>query len=205
MRGKKVFYLTIVLGLPLSLGIAILCYWYVTAVLEKNTLLPSYGTVPPFALTRENEEPFNEQNFKRKVSIVDFIFTECAGTCPMMSTKLSDMQDDILSNEQIQFVSISVDPETDTPQVLSEYGKQFHARPGRWIFATGQKSVIYDLSRNGFHLGLEEQGDDAVIHSEKFILVDDKGMIRGYYDSSDDEAMALLRRDAKILARKMKT
>ena len=201
MSRKKTLFIASIFGIPLTLGVAILGYWYFTMRMEKKVLLPVYGPVPEFTLTSEDNRQVSQNGFKRKVSIVDFIFTTCSGTCPMMSMKMSELQTTLANDPLVQFISFSVDPETDTPEVLSAYAQQYHANTGRWIFLTGNKQDIYDLTKQGFHLGLDIEGENAIIHSQKFVLVDYDGAIRGYYDSEDDEAMKNLVRDARILAK----
>jgi cytochrome oxidase Cu insertion factor (SCO1/SenC/PrrC family) len=200
MQTKKSFLVFLIFGIPFLLGVSIVGYWYWTTRIEKQSLLPTFGTVPEFTLTAEDHRTITQRDLLEKVSIVDFIFTECAGTCPMMSTKMSDLQRTLTGESAIQFVSYSVDPETDTPEVLTEYAKHYGADLSKWIFLTGNKSAIYRLSKEGFHLGLDIEGDNAIIHSQKFVLVDHHGAIRGYYDSEDEEVMKNLVRDAKILS-----
>ena len=121
----------------------------------------------------------------------------------MMSTKMSELQARFKDDPHIVFVSFSVDPETDTPDLLTQYAKQYGAIKGKWIFLTGNKDSIYSLTKQGFHLGLDIEGENTIIHSQKFVLVDHHGSMRGYYDSEDAEAMKDLVRDAEILSRRV--
>ena len=202
MKNTKPLFVLLIFVLPLVFGLTIVGYWYWTTRIEKNTLLPSYGLVPEFSLTSETKKPLTQNDLLGKISIVDFIFTQCAGACPMMSSKMSEMQKTLMSDPHIQFVSFSVDPETDTPDVLRQYAQQYGAVTGKWILLTGDKQQIYRLTKEGFHLGLDIEGDSAIIHSQKFVLVDHHGVIRGYYDSEDDESMKTLLRDAGVLSGK---
>lgn len=161
--------------------------------------LPVLGRVPPFALTTEAGETADESLFAGKASVVDFIFTSCAGICPAMSGRMAWLQEETLDRPGVRFVSVSVDPATDTPEVLAAYGRRFGAVPGRWTFLTGDRDSIYALSRQGFRLGLESEGDDAILHSQKFVLVDGAGAIRGYYDSDSTGAMDRLLDDLRRL------
>lgn len=159
---------------------------------RDNAPLPEIGPVPAFGLMDETGTPVDESIFRGKVSVVDFIFTTCAGICPMMSGRMAWLQEELRDHPDVRFVSFSVDPATDTPEVLTEYGKRYGAIPGRWTFVTGDRKQIYEMTQNGFHLGLEAEGEDAIIHSPRFVLVDRKGSIRGYYDSDSTDAMDLL-------------
>ncbi len=154
--------------------------------------LPSYGAVPDFTLTERSGSPVSLSDLKNKVWVADFIFTRCAGQCPLMSQKLNQLQRKL---KGVQFVSFSVDPGTDTPKVLSDYAKLYSADPEKWFFLTGDKDILNHVAQ-GFHVvGL----GDPMFHSVSFALVDKMGQIRGYYDSNDNERMKSLRRDIKEL------
>ncbi|MFQ5917074.1 MAG: SCO family protein, partial [Candidatus Binatia bacterium] len=105
----------------------------------------------------------------------------------------------------LRLLSITVDPERDTLQVLSRYADRFGADPQRWLFLTGEKEEIYRLAQQGFRLSAapvsngEGKNDTAIIHSSRFVLLDDKAQIRGYYDSNDAQALRHLRRDLRTL------
>ena len=172
--------------------------------------LPIYGTVPDFTLTERSGKKFGAADLKGKVWIADFIFTRCAGACPLMSTRMSKLRSRLAGEPELRFVSFSVDPEHDTPEVLSAYAEKFKADPEKWLFLTGERAALYRLSEQHFHLGVQEipaaaltpdgrvrrrrdQGESrpaagreldtqSVSHSSKFALVDREGRIRGYYD-----------------------
>lgn len=164
----------------------------------QHPALPELGSVPRLSLTTSTHRPFTENDFKGKVTITDFIFTSCAGPCPYMSGQMQQLQTTLHEEPSIQFVSVSVDPETDTPEVLAEYGERFGAISGKWIFLTGQKKEIYDAIRDGFHLAIADD-ENTISHSTKFVLIDKEGRIRGYYDSEDDDSLKKLVDDAKSL------
>ena len=126
-------------------------------------------------------------DLKGSVWIADFIFTRCPGPCPLMSSRMAKLQETFREEASLKLVSITVDPEYDTSQVLSEYANLFQAREGRWFFLTGEKSRIHELAQSGFLVGGVQ---DVTVHSTRFILVDRKGRVRGYYDSQDDEDIA---------------
>lgn len=159
-----------------------------------------YGSVPSFHLINQVGQPFGSENLAGKIWIADFIYTTCPGPCPMISTRMSEMQKP-LENTDVHFISFSVDPEKDTPQVLATYANQLHALPGRWDFLTGPKSEIYKLSREGFKLAAaEHDGDNGQpLHSTRMILVDRRGQIRGYYDGTEADAVTKLVADTNHL------
>lgn len=169
--------------------------------------LPVYGQVVEFSLTERSGRIVTLGDLKGKTWIADFIFTRCAGICPMMSSKMLRLQQMLQNRPDIRLVSFSVDPARDTPEVLETYAKRFQADPERWLFLTGDKAQIFKLSEQHFHLGVadipeserQDDLDQSVSHSSKFALVDPEGQIRGYYASEDESAMQQLVRDAKEL------
>lgn len=159
--------------------------------------LPELGAVTEFQLIAAAEEtPFALEDLKGKVSVVDFIFTSCGGICPVMTNNLSDVHRMFSEEEGVQFVSVSVDPETDTPEVLREYAKRNRANPDRWHFLTGDLEAVHSLAVDGFKIGSVE---DPLIHSPHFVLVDRAGNIRGYYTGTDPEEKARIADDIRTL------
>src|ERR1700731_716583 len=171
--------------------------------LEVNALrqrtVSSYGTVPEFVLVNQDGKNFGSVDLRGKIWIADFIYTTCPGPCPMISSRMSELQKP-LEKTDVHLVSLSVDPARDTPQILRGYAERLQAEPGRWDFLTGPQSTIYNLSRNGFKLAVgEEKG--VPIHSTRMILVDRHGAIRGYYDAAEPDAVTKLVADTTHLLR----
>ena len=160
---------------------------------------PSYGFAPSFRLTDQNKQAFDSAQLKGRVWIADFIFTSCAGNCPLMSARMASLQRRLPA--EILLVSVSVDQKRDTPSVLAEYARRYGAQPGRWIFLTGSQEEILRVVQQGFRLSAAEGGSpqEPVIHSVRFVLVDRGGEIRGYYDSSEPAQVERLIRDAGAL------
>ncbi len=139
---------------------------------------------------------------QRTVSIADFIYTTCPGPCPMISSRMNELQKP-LEKTDVHLVSFSVDPEKDTPDVLHRYAEKLQVEPGRWDFLTGPKSAIYKLSHDGFKLAISD-GSDAQgipVHSTRIVLVDRHGQIRGYYDATEADAVTKLVADTNHLVR----
>ncbi|HTK80850.1 MAG TPA: SCO family protein [Bacteroidota bacterium] len=195
-QPKKFRTLSFAALFVLAAGIAGLQLWQKTRITESS--LPRLGALPAFSLTAHDSSKFSERDFATKVTITDFIFTTCAGPCPLMSAQMQHLQETLHENPSVQFVSFSVDPETDTPGVLTEYAVRFGAIPGKWKFLTGPKKEIYDIIRDGFHLAIADD-ENAIAHSTKFVVVDKKGQIRGYYDSEDEGSMKKLLEDVHSL------
>ena len=188
--------------LLLALAAALAAYFLRTQcpVPIPGAELPIYGQVPEFQLTDQAGQPFAAGSLKGRTWIADFIFTSCAGTCPQMTARMASLQAKL--PPKVRLVSISVDPQRDTPQVLAEYAGRHGADPARWRFLTGDPARIAPLVSQGFRLSYAEGTDPAepIIHSVRFVLVDPSGAIRGYYDSSDSAQVERLVRDAKSLA-----
>lgn len=173
--------------------------WFLQHLKEKTSsqgmVLAIYGKAPSFSLTERSDSVFSQDKLLGKPWIANFIFTSCAGQCPLMSLKMQKLQRDFPQETGVQFVSFTVDPEYDTPEVLSQYADRYNAEENRWFFLTGQKEEINRILKEFFLSPVE----DPVLHSIRFILVDGAGQIRGYYDSSDDQSMKQLIHDTQIL------
>ena len=160
--------------------------------------LPILGKVTDFQLTERHGQSVALADLRGKVWVADFIFTSCAGPCPIMSQRMADVQEKWSKENGLRLVSISVDPERDTPAVLQTYADFYGAQPNRWLFLTGDMTLITDLAVNGFKLGSVE---DPIHHSTKFALVDRLGQIRGYYDgTSIDEVNQMTGDIRRVLA-----
>jgi protein SCO1/2 len=162
----------------------------------------SYGTVPDFQLVNQNGRSFGSAQLIGKIWVADFIFTTCPGPCPMISTRMSELQKP-LEKTDVHLVSFTVDPIKDTPEVLRGYAEKLRAQSGRWDFLTGDQSVIYHLSREGFKLAVSDGSAEAgvPVHSTRMVLVDRHGEIRGYYEATDADAVTKLLADTSHLLR----
>jgi len=120
--------------------------------------------------------------------VYDFIFTNCAGTCPMMTSTMRRITSKIEKDALVRFVSISVDPQRDTPAALRGYAAKVRNDP-RWVLLTGDAKTITDLSVNGFKLAAGGSTTE-ILHSSKFAIADKHGMIRDYYGGTSDDAVA---------------
>ena len=174
--------------------------------IEVNALrqrgISSYGAVPHFQLINQEGQPFDSARLTGKIWIADFIYTTCPGPCPMISTRMSELQEP-LEKTDVHLVSFSVDPEKDKPKVLRGYAEKLRADPKRWDFLTGPKSTIYKLSHNDFKLAVSDGSDEAGIpvHSTRMVLVDRHGEIRGYYEATAADAVTRLLADTSHLLR----
>jgi protein SCO1/2/putative membrane protein len=170
------------------------------ACAQQEESLPVLYAAPNFHLTDQNGQAVSLSDLRGKAWVVDFIFTQCAGPCPVMTSKMVGLTHSIHS-PNVRFVSFSVDPANDTPAVLRQYAKDRGATDPRIHFLTGDPKNIYDLVQSGFKLTAQPASKETpILHDEHFLLVDGDGNVRGAYMSNDDEAMARLVSDANTLA-----
>jgi protein SCO1/2 len=156
--------------------------------------LPVFSDIPQFQLLSQKGAPFDRSHLDGHVWIADFIYTNCEGPCPRMSSRMRAMQNKLSSD--VRFVSFTVDPARDTPAELAAYGQKFGADDNRWTFLTGDTSTLNMLDRDAFKLGTIGAGMD---HSTRFVLVDKKGRVRGYYGLTDDGLLDHIAKDAERL------
>jgi protein SCO1/2 len=170
--------------------------------------LPMLGELPSFSLVAEDGKPFRKDDLLGRVWIADFVFTSCSDACPRLQAKMKKLQDRLIPPEQggnIGLLSISVDPERDTPAKLKQYAAVFGARPGLWRSLTGDQQEVERTVVRGFHTAMAKvprEGTDPrmaafeILHGERLVLVDRMGRIRGYYDADDRDRLL---RDARSL------
>lgn len=127
----------------------------------SSARLPVYGSVPDFALIDQRGRLVRRGDLDGNVWIASFIFTNCPNECPLMTAEMARLQSDLAHINALRLVSISVDPDRDTPAVLSQYAERFNADPGRWVFLTGDKRAIYRLAREGFRLGIVDPAEQS--------------------------------------------
>src|SRR5262245_19187202 len=219
--------------------------------------LPVYASVPDFTLTDQRGRPVRKADLEGKVWIASLIFTTCHNECPLMTAEMAQLQSDLAYVPDLRLVSISVDPDRDTPAVLSEYAERFNADPQRWFFLTGDKRTIYRLASEGFRLGIVDPAEPSqpspiqgstvgesrsglhralpssvgssagwplhihrllasvqpaaafadhggakdTLHSTRFVLIDRRADIRGYYESREEAALQQLRQHLQMLFR----
>jgi protein SCO1/2 len=171
--------------------------------------LPDLGAVPEFTLTERSGREIRRTDLDGAPWIADFIFTRCTGMCPALTTRMADVRRRVAAaGLRARVVSFSVDPTHDTPEVLRDYARRHGADGDDWLFLTGSRDALYGLIGNGFHLSVSEQppgaaateGGELIAHSDRFVLVDGRGRIRGYYHGLDADMPQALLRDLAALA-----
>jgi protein SCO1/2 len=164
--------------------------------------LAPVADVPPFSLTSQRRTPFGLADLRGKVSVVNFVFTSCRDVCPLLSAHMQDVASHYAGADDVQFVSISVDPQTDTPDVLAAYAARFGGDP-RWQFLTGDAAAVRAVVVDGFKMALERvapasgggvaegaerpsaPGPQSILHGERFVIVDREGRIRAFPDPKE--------------------
>lgn len=160
---------------------------------ESPAPLPTLGRVPAFRLTDQAGRPFSDRDLAGSIWVADFVFTHCAGPCPLMSKRMAGVQHWLRGTPGVRLVSFSVDPERDTPAVLTEYAGRYDANPSVWTFLTGDKRTIFDLALRGFKLSVQDAtAVDPILHSTYFMLVDRRGQIRGAFDGAAEDGVERL-------------
>lgn len=174
---------------------------------SRHPPLPSYGRVPDFTLTNQLGEPVCLDSLHGQVWVADVIFTRCPSQCVHMTYEMNRLQNALPANKPIKLVSFTTDPKYDKPAVLKKYGQKCGAKEN-WIFLTGDKRVIAHVAVDGLKLsivdkipGVKEDPNDIFIHSTKFVLIDKRGEIRGYYIGETGEARPRLLADIEKLLR----
>ena len=153
--------------------------------------------VSPFALTDQNGAEFKSDSLTGHVWIANFMFTNCPGPCPRMSSQMHEVQN-ALAGKDVRLVSFTVDPDRDTPAVLAKYAAFYGATPGVWFFLTGSRATLNHLAHDVFKLGVV---DGSLDHSTRFVLVDRKSQIRDFYLTSEPDAIKRVIADAQALLR----
>lgn len=158
--------------------------------------LPELNEVKPFTLIEKTGGAFNSESLDGRVWVVDFFFTTCSDVCPMMMKHMADLSRSFELVKGVHFVSITVNPENDTPETLTKYSSKLQTNNKNWHFLTGSRENITTIMRDHFKLG---DKNEPIFHSTFFALVDRHGYIRGYYDGMDKSQIGKLFKDIALL------
>ena len=157
--------------------------------------------IPDFSLLSQDSVSVNLGKYKNKILIVDFVFTRCQTICPKMTNELLRIQEDFAEDSDVSLISFTVDPDFDKPYILKKHIQDKNVDSNKWTFLTGSKDSIYALAQRGFFLTAMEDRDRPLefIHSDKVVLVDKNGWIRGYYNGTDRKEIERLVAEIKVL------
>jgi protein SCO1/2 len=159
--------------------------------------LPKLSSLPEFKLVTQDGTPVTRDALAGRVWIADVIFTRCEGICPLLTQQMQAVERELPAETGVRFLSVSSDPTYDTPQRLGEYARARGIDTDRWAFATGELEAVKTLVRDGFKLAI---GDEPDMHAGRFVLIDQRGAVRGWYDPSDAAQRTRLQNDARLLA-----
>jgi protein SCO1/2 len=161
-----------------------------------------YHTIADFSFINQNGEKITQKNYEGKIYVADFFFTTCGSICPKMTTNMVDIQTAIKNNPKILLLSHTVLPEIDSVAALKTYALKNGVIDAKWNLVTGDKKEIYTMARKSYlavKMGKPEELFDMV-HTENFILVDDKRRIRGFYDGTNKKEIQRLIEDIRFLS-----
>jgi len=161
-----------------------------------------YHTIADFSFVNQNGDTITQKNYEGKIYVADFFFTTCGSICPKMSTNLVDVQKAVLNNPKVMLLSHTVFPEVDSVSVLKAYAVKYGVVDSKWNLVTGDKKEIYTMARKSYlavKLGRPDQLYDMV-HTENFVLVDQKRRVRGFYDGTNKEDVKRLLEDIDFLS-----
>lgn len=158
------------------------------SVPQRVQYLPP-GPVPDFTLIESHGQPVTRDDLVGKIWVANLMFTSCGDTCPRLSAAMSDLDRALGLRDDVRLVSITITPEYDQPAVLLAYAERFQAS-AKWIFLTGERAQIVKLANEGFWLSAGTPG--TVTHSDKFVLVDREGKVRGFFDGLNTESLPRL-------------
>ncbi|HEY9197481.1 MAG TPA: SCO family protein [Mucilaginibacter sp.] len=159
----------------------------------------NYYRLPPFKLTDQDGKPFTQANLEGKIFVAGFFYTHCPTVCNTINKNVSYLVGTYWKNKMVYFLSITVDPERDTPDVLKNYLQSFKPESNRWMFLSGDTSSVYNLARRGFLVDAVQTGKNDFIYSDKLILVDQDKHIRGYYSGANTTEVNRLNDEIKVL------
>jgi len=160
-----------------------------------------YHTIADFSFINQNGDTITQKNYEGKIYVADFFFTTCGSICPKMSTNLVDVQKAVLNNPKVMLLSHTVFPEVDSVSVLKAYAIKYGVVDSKWNLVTGDKKEIYKMARKSY-LAVKQGRPDQLydmVHTENFVLVDQKRRVRGFYDGTNKEDIKRLLEDIDFL------
>jgi len=158
--------------------------------------------IAPFSLLSHTGETFSSENLDGKIVITDFFFTRCPDICISMTSELQRVQEKLKEYSDVQIVSYTVNPEYDTPEVLTKYAQNYGVSLSNWTFLTGDKEQIYELARCSYFIAVKpaETSEFDFIHSDKLVLIDKQKRVRGYYSGTSREDVDRLITEVMLVA-----
>ena len=157
-----------------------------------------YHQISDFKLTDQNGKSVSLETYKGKIIVANFFFSNCPTVCTEVNNNMDLLARSYYKNKMIHFVSITVDPEHDSPLALSKYAAHYKWPSQKWSFLTGDTATIYNLARKGMLVDALKIGNSDFIYSNKLILIDPVRRIRGYYDGTNSKDVIKLNDEIKV-------
>jgi len=204
--GKLVVTITLITAAVLCLG-TLAAIFLRPATIDTGRpagmLPPVLYAAPDFALTNQDGAPFTKEDLLGRIWVSNFMFTSCPSVCPMLTERMKVIAGRLVLKDDVHLLSFSVDPETDTPEVLSQYAANYGIDHKQWSFLTGDYKIMQAAIEEGFKISMggpiNRKDLNSVMHGTRFVLGDSEGNIRGYYDVETDEGIDLLMHEIKLL------
>ncbi len=185
----KQFLLPLFIFAAVSTGVVLL--------VREPQPLPNLGIVQSAEFIDQSGRVVQTSDLRGVPSVWSFFFTSCQGPCPAVQSAVVQLQRSLGSGAKVRFVSVSIDPATDTPEAMTEYSRKIGASLDNWSFVRADESVVADFAKESFHAGVDTK---QLVHTTRLALADSRGRVRGLYDPTDSEAMDRLRQDVKRAA-----
>lgn len=209
MKVKQTIFLTLLIIVPILLIVFLnqgrnhykpLNIYFPNGI-EDSSSNGKQHVIPAFSLTDQQGKVFTQADLAGKIVIADFIFTRCQTICPQMTSQLKRVQEAFANDQDVILVSHTVDPEYDSTNVLNDYAKLYGAKYGKWYMLHGPKDKLYSLARKGYVLPVQDGdgGPEDFVHSDKIVLVDKLGRIRGFYSGIDPLKVDTLMIETRLL------
>jgi protein SCO1/2 len=198
---KPVVWVIVFVAAALLIGLAYVSLKN-TRPAPPATPLEKLAQVPEFTLTDQTGAPFGSADLKGKIWVANFIFTRCKGPCPLITTRMAELNGKLKKiHDGVKLTSFTVDPEHDTPKALAAFGQNLAANPADWKFLTGSPEAINAIVVKGLLQPLAKEPDGTPAHSQRFVIVDGEGWIRGFQEGEDPEVVQKLMVDIGELLR----
>lgn len=152
--------------------------------------LPKIAQISSFELKDQDNKDFSYEDLKGKVWVANFVFTRCQGPCPLITSKMAELQAAFSDDKNVHSITISMDASFDSPEILKAFGAKHGADFSTWHFLTGNPDKIVEIARTIFKVPADK---DPEMHTTRFVLVDADGFIRGYYDSLEPQSLSSLK------------
>ncbi|TAF45820.1 MAG: SCO family protein [Sphingobacteriales bacterium] len=166
-----------------------------------------YQTIPNFSFLNQDSILINSDSLKNKIYVADFFFTSCPSICPIMKSQMLRAYQKFKNNNEVKFLSHTIDPKHDSIAVLKKFSDKLGVNPKQWYFLYGDKNTVYNLAKNSYMSSTFEDraAPGGIVHSGYFILVDKNKRIRGAYDGTNEEQVSQMIEDMQALLNEYQT